>query len=547
MGVPNAPNATCTACTGCAVGWVGKTCSSWDPAAMPQLLAALRKVGAQATAAQRSLRAREHILPGSIGWGANIVTGQLAQLPVVKLSYTTDKVWGPNKVPAEAVLTPNQDPGAIVAPYSLPSLAALEELRGEWTAQNEGRTGYLFGGAPPVPLNLSEAYAQRFVYGLSYTAVQATFAQFTLELPQAPTQFACELDDFARTMIASLPPVYNKTTKPAFDAFIGFYGTSFTSASTNGGVAESVYGYQSWLLTQRAVGNPTAAEGPILPFAPSDILRYAQDDFYTDTGLKAPTFNPGSPASDYETNRPDRITTCFGGSPSQQCGGLPWQDSIRANPIPIEWTYSGIDQLITDDPALSGAVYDAIQAWIKDENEAWAATDVCPYGDVDRASGDPCHHRGSCDKSRHVSVCTCGAEVVPWETRENPNKTWVRSMGNACSQCFQGWGMPATPGKLSPCDRPICNPPCQNKRASGGFCTLPNYCACCPVCPGKNYNSNRHCKTDGGAPIAGCTAWSSKNSTPWKCLECKFQPRADQPDGPPGCCGTCWPDPQCGT
>ena len=90
-GVPNAPNATCTHCVDCAFGWEGPTCAAWNPAALPSLVAHLQSLANGSRAALAAL-APLHPLPGSVGWGANIVTGALASLPVVKLTYTDKPV-----------------------------------------------------------------------------------------------------------------------------------------------------------------------------------------------------------------------------------------------------------------------------------------------------------------------------------------------------------------------------------------------------------------------------------------------------------------------
>ena len=533
-GVPNTPNATCTHCTHCALGWNGKECTVWNPKDLPAIEAKMHQLGAAAEAAQAALRAREHILPGSIGWGANIITGKLTKLPIVKLTYSKDKVYGPNQVPQEATFQPHANPSGIMSPpYYFPTLTQLEGQRMQWTAQSTGRTGYLFGGPTSLDVNnLTQAYERFFRSGLAATVVQDVFTQFSLELPQAAHGgYNVEFDPFVQPMVDLLTNLttYNTTTKPVFDAFIEYCGTSFTSASTNGGAAEVVYGWKSWLLTQGALGTPVAGDPPIAPFTQADLLQFAQDDFYTDTGLKAPyPFVPGTPNASYTASRPIKVETCFGGTPGLQCGSAAWQASIKQQPDPITWTTTGIDLLIAN-PEVSAALNAAIAAWIAEENTAWRLKSVCP----------DCLRSTTCDPQGHVpgesgAVCTCPAPTYPIRYLHDPNKTWPQSMGNACSACVQGWGG-------ATCRHPVCNPACTNQDPShgGGYCLMPNLCACCPACKAcENFSCPYNCKGPSGQPIPwGC--FPTKKTASQAHVGCMFPPSTQYPYGPSTCCGAC--------
>ena len=94
-------------------------------------------------------------------------------------------------------------------------------------------------------------------------------------------------------------------------------------------------------------------------------------------------------------------------NPTQLSSATKWTASIMENPTQLSWTTGAIDQLITDNPQLSNAIKQGIQAWVDNANAEWEKTDTCPT---------KCKY-GSC--SGHKSYCTCEGHGI----------------GNLCDEC----------------------------------------------------------------------------------------------------------------
>ena len=116
---------------------------------------------------------------------------------------------------------------------------------------NAGETG-IFG------LGFPEVFDTYFNLTKSSTApslarIRWEYIWYTINLKSTAGtngEFDYALDDYALAAIQVLPPEYNSTTAPAFEAFIENWGTSFTASAKGGGVAEYIGAYSSWLVQQ---------------------------------------------------------------------------------------------------------------------------------------------------------------------------------------------------------------------------------------------------------------------------------------------------------
>merc|ERR1719174_1468966 len=83
-------------------------------------------------------------------------------------------------------------------------------------------------------------------YGL--TSLTWTYALYTLTLPKDPRnhEYKFELDPDFVSMVNVLPPVYNATTKPVFDAAMSYWGSAFTVGVHNGGMVEYLGSWRNW-------------------------------------------------------------------------------------------------------------------------------------------------------------------------------------------------------------------------------------------------------------------------------------------------------------
>ena len=188
-GRPNVPNASCTFCLGCAVGWGGANCSAWNASVLPQLPAFVHAMAQKATEVQAALQAEFHILPGSVGWGANVQTGQLTLLPVLDFTYRKNKTWGSFTVPAEAIITPYPAAGnGVVNTAVYQTFGDIENARARMNAANQGQAGALFSDGGDLA-HVNEAFRSDF----AYTAVRDAFPAYTLTLPVDPVTNQYEL------------------------------------------------------------------------------------------------------------------------------------------------------------------------------------------------------------------------------------------------------------------------------------------------------------------------------------------------------------------
>ena len=464
-GTPNTATRNCTHCVGCAFGWGGQNCSAWDPSTnMTDLVAAIHRIGNASAAAQHLLKASLNIIPGTVGAGANIVTGELTGLPIVAFTYKNmsdpaRKVWHNFTVMEEAVLTdePNAQ-GAVTAEHVWQSLGEYERDRAAMAqaVPPQGRNG-LFA-APLV-----DVFSNQFNHTGSpgVTLVQWTKPIYSLDLPVDPKTKRYDgykLDAYVRDAINVMPPEYNTSTHPAFEAFVKLFGTSYTQTSTNGGMVEMQHLWTSWLTTQEYLWDK-AGGGPS-GFTTADLANYAEYDLSTQSG-GLPNVRTGTMSTYYQDQLLQKTLTCLGGDPAQ-CGGGAiagnWTPTIVEAPDPIQWTFGPIEQLITD-AHLAANIGKAIQDYVAAANAAWRATDVCPT----------CTY-GFCDAGSHASTCTCKDHGDPAET--------YHAMGNGCQECEYGWSPP------DHCVKLWC-PRCTG-RNEDCLCEEPFMCNCYPDCKTKD-------------------------------------------------------------
>lgn len=168
-------------------------------------------------------------------------------------------------------------------------------------------------------------------------------------------------------MIDVLPPYYNATTAPIFEAFVSRWGTSYTKKSTNGGLVYQHSSYPSWFSAQRNLSQ-VPGEDPRPGFADADLQAFAQTEFLNATGLRVPAWDPTPPDPAYRAGRYFRSVGCEGGDPAACTGSdltASWLRSVAGAPVPVAWEVGAIDQLLVNDPALSTAFATAIEAYVQ--------------------------------------------------------------------------------------------------------------------------------------------------------------------------------------
>ena len=513
-GTPNAPDASCTHCVKCAMGWGGTECRDWDPAVLPSLAGEVHHIANQSAASLAALQAKYHTIPGSVGWGVNIWTGALTGLPIVKLSYgNKNKVWNGFTTPEQAIFTPFELPAGIGASYVFETIGDFDSMKSGMSAQNLGEGGTFAWSRKHVFDSAFKATAASGAgFDPSLTVTLWSYALYEMELPANPVtqQFEYEIDDYALAVVNVLPPYYNATTAPIFEAFVERWGTSYTKKSTNGGLVYQHSSYPSWFFAQRNL-SAVPGEDPRPGFADTELQAFAQTEFLNSTRLPVPAWEPHPADPNYLAHIYFRSVGCEGGNPSACNDGADlssaWLPTVAAAPVPVAWELGAIDQLITDDPAVSTAFAQAIDNFVKTQEATWRATDICPLS---------CHGAGACDATAHADECTCSAGG--------------HAMGTACSACQFGWSNVA-----GGCDTPVCTEACGDMGCDCGIAgqKTPFACLCytdpwpdrnasapldCGSCNVKNYRTITSVLggyTTGAGNSAVCAhKYSDSNSCP---------------------------------
>lgn len=464
------PNDDCTRCVGCRGAWTGTYCNQWDSSVPSTQLVA--ELTGYASDSANYLKSIEFVrpLPGRIGVGVDITTGQF-KLPVVKLTYTdATKTWTNSKgvtfrQPVEAAFT------AIPTGIYQPQLQSLVfnsmnkyvDHMYSWTEELRTGVGGLFSHSP----DLNDVYNRYFTGDDLLTVTQQLYPLFKLVLPNDPNTNApnYQLDVHAQRALDALPPDYSTATaKQAYRTFVENWGTSFTTTAYLGGLVEMQTYFSSSLLSDPV--NPLNK-----PYTVEQLAQQANLDYSVTVG------GSGSPDQAYMNRRRLGTIDCFGGDPAT-CGANKldgWAKTIEQVPMAIMYILNDNGALIKDQAKRSG-IQQAIHAYVAEMEDKIKKQKTCPI----------CTPQGTCTPPN--DVCTCS----------NPN-----IIGRTCDRCIPGY-------TGATCQTPVCNPACAH-----GTCVSPNTCSCAAHWTGPSCSqcesgwSGSNCNTPVCSPACAhgtCTA-----------------------------------------
>lgn len=491
------PSDDCTRCLGCRGGWTGQYCSQWDSSVPPaQLVSELQGYANDSIAYLKSIDFVRP-LPGKIGVGVDITTGQF-RLPVVKLTYTDpSKTWTNSqgvtfREPVEASFV--SMPTGIYQPQLqsmvFTSMSQFVDHMYSWSQDMRSGIGGLFSHSS----DLNAVYNRYFTGNDLLTVTQQYYPLFKLVLPDDPNTNApnYQLDVHAQRALDALPPDYSTdASKQAYRTFVENWGTSFTTTAILGGIAELQTYFSSSLLA-----DPVSPLNK--PYTVDQLAQQANLDFARNTG------GNGRPDQGYMNNRKLGTTDCFGGDPTK-CGAdklSDWSKTIEQDPVAIMYILNDNGALIKD-PAKRSGIQQAIHAYVAEMEDKIKNHKTCPI----------CTPYGTCTPPS--DTCTC---------------TSSRITGRTCDRCIPGYSG-------SDCTVPVCSPACAH-----GTCVSPNTCSCAAHWIGATCNqcengwTGSNCQTPVCSPACVHGTCVSPN-------KCNCQDRWVQPT-----CSACiegWHGPDC--
>jgi hypothetical protein len=494
-----------TKCTDCLGGWSGADCNTWSGAEGGDSEGEISDAATAAQAEWDAIQAEFTPMPGSVGYGVDIVTGQ-KKLPVVALSYGgknapfwTNSHGDTFNLPREAQFEPIST-GFSSTPFKSWAFKAMSSYVSHVLASSTALTGS--GGVFGEMSSVQTFFDKYFDGDEGFAVAQQQFQlhKMTLESPEVGgLQAQC------KRALLSLPPDYSTPENQAlYKLFIEFWGTSFAKSSTNGGIIQGRVAFDKGLISDQ--GKTEA-----------DVAAVVLTEIKTRASGEASQLPAGYTYID---------ETGYGGNPEVEVkldGSDAWVDSIDMAPVPIEYTLSDISALV-EDPQVRQNVQKSIQAYIAEFQDTWGNLDTCPT----------CTAFGSCTSPAEVCTCT-GANVE----------------GVRCEKCKAGWDSPA-----HGCKTAICTQGCAK-----GSCTAPDKCKCianaagaaCDACAegwsGDKCDTPHQCSKgftgdacDKGQDCFACHGTGQIENPPWtaiKCTKCASYPGTGQIPSTCQKCSTC--------
>ncbi len=393
------PNGECTSCVGCLGAWSGTLCDKWNESVPVGRL--MQQLYAITNATQSMLNAQAQFHPvckqgyECVGWGVNGVTGAPTTFPVVELTYDptrTDKTFNGMSEPLEAVSNHVVNPvwDSTDGANTFPTIDLFQQhVDTTYTSANPTVKGT--GGI--YSLGVNDAFGTYFQRpdDTALSVVRSSKPLISMSLPVDPVTKTRQYNfsRFAHAFVQSLPPTYeSEAQKQQFRYFIEHYGTSFATSATLGGRVEQYSSWKTWLTDPRLGG-----------FTIAQLTRNAELDFSATTGLPG-TSGEHDPGYTNKTRVLNPLQ-CMGGDSSTSCDAdfTAWAATIADAPVLLDYELAPISDLVSD-PSVKASLEAAVQAYVTELRQQWAAQNKCPPGCGGAGSG-------SCNATAGMSACKC--------------------------------------------------------------------------------------------------------------------------------------------